>query len=107
MTKIREAIEEAIAVIKKLKPETYGNGTIVRLQDALSHLSGEPADKQDADKRDAERYRLLRNRAKGEDIGRITASIAVRRLPPNDWVVDSVYGEEMDAAIDQAMKEGK
>lgn len=54
-------------------------------------------------KKDANRYRFLSGYPRKEQIGNLFMSFAVKRRPPNDWVVDTVRGESMGAAIDAAM----
>lgn len=57
----------------------------------------------------ARRYAWLRETKIGPErtAGRFDVSFTMSRLPPNAWVLDNIRGDELDAAIDQAIANEK
>lgn len=57
-------------------------------------------------RKDAERYRWLRDLPRGTSHGDLTIMLAKNRPAPNQWCTDTIRGEALDAAIDAALEGG-
>ena len=72
---------------------------------AIRNLKSQPAPAVGADAVNAKRYLFLRGHSQkwSNDGGAIHFSFAVSRQKPNQWVIDTKSGDEMDFAIDAAI----
>lgn len=64
------------------------------------------AEDYEALRKDAERYRWLRDLPRGTSHGDLTIMLAKNRPAPNQWCTDTIRGEALDAAIDAALEGG-
>jgi hypothetical protein len=107
--KAREIVGADGSTVAKLTALDLPNAVlIVEAVNAMQATStAQVTDEQD--KRDAERYRWLRNKPKSQltDEHGIQFSFAVAEPKPNNWRVHSKRGADMDSAIDATLSASK